>query len=148
MPIPPLNSQGLLPAGIHSCTIDEIEEIFGRFHLSDVRPRIFETFQSFVAELRASGLAIALIVDSSFVTSEPAPNDIDGFIIVRKNFSSADMLPPADYNTISSRNIRKRYRFDMLLARQDGIEEQAYIEFFQQVRRHPDLRKGILRIDL
>jgi len=42
MPIPALNEHGLLPAGIHDCTLDELKSRFGSFQISDRRNQLFE----------------------------------------------------------------------------------------------------------
>jgi len=42
MPIPELDARGLLPEGIHPCSMSEIAQRFGRFQRSDRRCRLFE----------------------------------------------------------------------------------------------------------
>jgi len=69
MPIPPFNPDGLLPVGIHECTIDELKVRFGGFQGSDQRPRLFARLEGFLAEVRAAGLVRSILVDGSFVTA-------------------------------------------------------------------------------
>ena len=87
MSIPELNFHGLLPPGIHDCTIEEVGQQFGRFQWSDCRPNLFKRLQEYVHELQQSQIAEALILDGSFVTGKPNPNDIDIILVLRDDFS-------------------------------------------------------------
>ena len=74
MPIPAFDEHGLLPVGVHDCTLDEIKASFGSFQGSqgsDRRPQLFAKLESFVAEARAARLVRSIIVDGSFVTTKP-----------------------------------------------------------------------------
>ena len=77
MPIPALDPDGFLPVGVHDGTLDELKARFGSFQGSDRRPQLWARFVEFVNETRAVGLVRALLVDGSFVTAKPDPNDID-----------------------------------------------------------------------
>jgi len=48
MPIPPLNTHGLLPVGIHVTTLDEIRLRFGLFQGSDRRPRLYDRLEQLI----------------------------------------------------------------------------------------------------
>ncbi len=92
--IPPFNEQGLLPDGIHDCTLEEAAEQFGAFQITDRRPELWARFAEFVREVKACGVVDAVLVDGSFVTAEPAPNDIDLVLVVSANYDfSADFQP-------------------------------------------------------
>lgn len=82
MPIPDLNRDSLLPAGIHDCTLEELKVKFGSFQGNDQRPRLLARLEAFIAEVRAAGFIHRIIVDGSFVTSNPEPNDIDVIVVV------------------------------------------------------------------
>ena len=84
MPIPLLNELGLLPPGVHECTMDEIEERFARFQKTDQRIRLFEKLVRYVKEARGTGLAVALLHDPDvLIMDEPTsgldPNQIRRF---------------------------------------------------------------------
>jgi hypothetical protein len=70
MPIPALNPDGLLPAGIFDCTLAELRERFGRFQGSDQRTRLFNRLEALAEAMRASDLFETLLVDGSFVTAK------------------------------------------------------------------------------
>jgi hypothetical protein len=146
MPIPVLNEDGLLPEGIHDCTPEEAQALFGSFQGSDHRLRLWAKLNEFLREVKACGLVETVLLNGSFVTSKPAPNDIDLILVVRENHDfSADLLP-AEYNVLSKRKVFRRHQFDLLVARAGSEEFHRYTAFFQQVRLEPGKRKGILRL--
>jgi hypothetical protein len=97
MSIPNLNEQGLLPPGIYDCSSEEIGERFGTFQSTDRRPRLYEKLQAFLRQVRSTNLALAVIVDGSFVTSKADPNDIDLILVLR---SSHDLRAEASSNGV------------------------------------------------
>ncbi len=84
MPIPELNQDGFLPEGIHAASLEEVRERFGRFQRTDRRPALFAKLSTYMAEVRASGLVVAVIVDGSFVTAKDEPSDIDLILVLRR----------------------------------------------------------------
>jgi hypothetical protein len=148
MPIPALDQDGLLPVGVHECTLSEIRSRFGSFQTSDQRPRQFARLETFVAEASATGLIRVLIVDGSFVTQKPSPNDIDLIVVVESKHDFSSDIGPRAYNILSKNSVRRRFGFDLLVARENSVEYNDWVEFFQQVRLEPGRRKGILRLRL
>ena len=148
MPIPALNEHGLLPAAIHDCTLDELKSRFGSFQISDRRNQLFRRFERFVADAQAAQFPRSLLIDDSFVTSEPAPNDIDLVLVLSRSHDVAADLPPGHYNLVSRRSVRRRYGFDIVVVRENTVEYEEAVAFFQQVRGQPALRKGILNLTL
>jgi hypothetical protein len=146
MPIPPLDAHGLLPVGVHDCTLEEVKARFGAFQHSDQRPQLFQKLQALVAEASAAGFARSLLIDGSFATTKPNPNDIDLALVLPRTHDVRVDLPPAQYNLVSRRRVQKRYGFDIVAVRENTSEFDEAVAFFQQVRHQPDLRKGILRL--
>jgi hypothetical protein len=77
MPIPDLDANGLLPPGVHDCTLEELEERFGRDQwvenrLRPCRSLLCARLEEYVAELQRARSA-TLIVDGSFVTGRAEP---------------------------------------------------------------------------
>ena len=148
MPIPAFDNHGFLPDGIHDCDLREIKARFGLFQFSDRRPILFSKLESFIAEAKRAQLGRWVLIDGSFATSQPQPNDID--IVLTVSFAhdfSAD-LSPAHYNLVSKRRVQRRHGFDIVVVREETSEYDEAIAFFAQVRRAPELRKGILRLTL
>ena len=148
MPIPALDQQGLLPAGIHDCTLDEIKKAFGSFQQSDRRPRLFARLEMFLSEAKGAQLVASVVVDGSFVTAKPEPNDIDLILELAAGHDFAADLSPAAYNVVSKQRVHRRFGFDLLVARENSVEYDRWTEFFQQVRLAPARRKGTVKVRL
>jgi predicted nucleotidyltransferase len=146
MAIPALNEDGLLPEGIHDCTPEEAKARFGNFQGSDRRPQLWVRLEEFLAEVMACGMVEAVVLNGSFVTGKPEPNDIDLILVVRADHDFSADLTPSEYNVLSKRRVFQRHRFDLLVARAGSEEFRRYALFFQQVRLEVGKRKGILRL--
>jgi hypothetical protein len=148
MPIPALNAESLLPAGIFDCTWPEVQARFGTFRGSDQRVRLFGRLQELAAAMSSSGLFESLVVDGSFVTAKPVPNDIDLVAVLRPGHSFERDLPMSEYALVSRALLRRRFGFDVIVAERDSGLYRTYVEFFSRVREAPELRKGLLRVRL
>lgn len=146
MAIPEFDEHGFLPPGIHDCTLAEIAARFGVFQGNEQRPKLMGKLAEFVAESAACGFVKWIIVDGSFATANRSPNDVDIIVVVAAEHDFQSDINPTAYNVLSKLSVRRRYGFDMLVAREGSIEAERWISFFQQVRLEPGLRKGILRI--
>ena len=144
--IPPFNQLGYLPEGIYDCTIEEVAERFATFQTSDRRPQLWAKLTEFVREVAIWDFMEAVLVDGSFVTAAPEPNDIDLVLVVSAKHDFVEDLQPGAYNVLSKRRVNRRFGFDLLVARAESEEYRRYVGFFQQVRLEPGRRKGILRI--
>jgi len=49
---------------------------------------------------------------------------------------------------VSKKRVQKRFGFDIVAVREGTSEFDEAIAFFQQVRREPTLRKGLLKVPL
>ncbi len=148
MPIPELNEHGLLPPGVHACTLDEIKIRFGSFVGSDRRVHIFAKLIELVSALKRSGLFEALLLDGSFVTAKTAPNDIDAIALLRKGHDFERDLPISEYGLVSRTLLYRRFGFDVMVAQSGSSVYAAYLEYFSRVREAPALRKGLLQVEI
>jgi len=146
--LPPLNEQGLLPPGIHEGSFEEIREKFGSFQSSDQRPQLWSRLAEFIRAAKASSLIKEIVLNGSFVTAKPDPNDIDMIAVVAADHDFDADLPPYQYNLLAARRVRSRFGFDIVVVRNGSEQFNQAIEFFVQVRQKPGLRKGLLRIKL
>ena len=148
MAIPALNSSGLLPSGIFDCLLEEIRARFGSFQRSEHRLRLFARLEELFLASQRSGLFESLLVDGSFVTGKPAPNDIDlvGVLLPGHNFERD--LPMSEYALVSRAMLRRRFGFDVVVAESGSHLYNTYVEFFSRVRDNPGMRKGMLRLSL
>lgn len=73
--IPEPDDRGLLPTGIHVCTMEQIKKSFGwnehRMMLLDGLVRFLD------AEWKPIGIECPVFIDGSFVRTKPTPSDID-----------------------------------------------------------------------
>lgn len=77
MPIPTLHIDGCPPPpGVFDCSLAEIKERFAKFLDGEQRRRLFIRLEELHGAMQRSGLFKAMLVDGSFVTDKPAPNDI------------------------------------------------------------------------
>ena len=148
MPIPELNSEGLLPSGLFDCEMPEVGLRFGVFSGSDRRPKLFARLDELVRAMRLSGLFEELIIDGSFVTSKDQPNDIDLIAILRAGHNFERDLPVSEYALASRALLRRRFGFDVIVVERDSALHRTYLEFFSRLREAPELRKGLLRVRL
>lgn len=148
MPIPAFTSHGLLPPGLHDCSLPELQARFGVFQVSDRRPRLFNRLAEFVSACRRSSLFEMLLIDGSFVTSKAAPNDVDLLAVLRPGHDFERDLPMSEYAMVSRALLRRRFGFDVVVAEPDSEQYQSYVDFFSQVRGAAELRKGLLRLRL
>ena len=148
MTIPELSADGILPAGIHDCTVEDIATTFGAFQESDQRPQLLKRLREFLESVKQSELASSVIVDGSFVTSKAKPSDVDMVLVLKEEHDFAADLRPFQYNVLSSRNVRKKYSFDLLVAGENSDTYTEYVKYFQQVKGQPEKTKGVLRVTL
>src|SRR5437879_13911998 len=130
MSIPAFDATGLLPAGIHACSVGKVRALFGRFQGSDRRPRLMQKLEAYLIELRASDIVRAVIVDGSFVTIEESPNDIDLLIVLSTGHDFRTELGPAQYKVLDRRRVRRTFGLDILVAEEGSEDYTAIVRFF------------------
>lgn len=148
MAIPDLTPDGILPTGIHDCTLEEVGERFGRFCSSDRRVRLFKSLCEYVGELQQTGLASTVLVDGSFVTAKEAPEDVDMVVVLREGHDFSQQLRPFEYNALSARMIRRTYGLDAFPVPHGSGAGAHLVDLFQQVRGCPGVTKGILKVEM
>ena len=146
--IPALDEGGLLPEGIHDGTLAEAEAHFGKFQGSDRRVQLWRGFVEFLREAKTSGLVEMVLLDGSFVTAKPTPNDIDLVVVVFTAHDFGADLPPHQYNVLAQQRVRRRFGCDIVVVRNGTDDLTQAVEFFTQVRQQPGRRKGLLRLKL
>lgn len=124
----------MLPEGVHSCTIEEVEQVFGRFIRSDCRQRLTQTLRRNIEDVRKAKLAAAVLVDGSYITAKSEPSDIDLVLALRPDLDLSGALLPIEYNVQSKRMVRRLYGFDVLTAIDGSDAYTKHIGFFSRVR--------------
>jgi hypothetical protein len=82
--LPELTETGDLPIGVHQASLDEIVQRFGTESVR--RETIAGRLRRIHALASGTGYLARCIVFGSFVTSEPAPNDVDVFLLMDDEF--------------------------------------------------------------
>ena len=88
MRLPPFNTQGDLPSGVHRATLAEILERFG--HGAPQRMIVTERLQRVIALAQGTGKLERVFLWGSYVTDKPEPGDIDLFLVMSPDFLSSD----------------------------------------------------------
>ena len=144
-----LNNAGLLPPGVHDMSLEEVGTLFGSFQQNDQRPRLFAKLEELVLEAKVVGFVRFLIIDGSFVTSKPAPGDIDLIIVVEPGILDQREWAPREYNLLSRNRLRRRYPFDFFVVPLVSTAYNHYLDFFSKVKNNPgEDRKGVVRVHL
>lgn len=145
MPIPALTN-GLLPSGVHVCTLDEIGGLFGKPSIQ--RATLFNDLRLYLDGLRKVKRVRALIIDGSFITDDPNPGDLDVLVVLDPE--ATERLQAFEYSHLSQRLVNKKYKgsVHIHLAREESSEYRQYVSFFQQVKLRPSEIKGVLRVNL
>jgi len=135
MPIPPFNSEGLLPGGIHQASLEEIIQRFGG--PSAVRHAIAESLKwAFEAAIKA-GIS-RFIVDGSFVDRKADPNDVDCIL-----------LSHADYprDSQAARELEEGIPYVQILVFEDSQDFEDFLRLQFMVDRRGRSR-GVVEIRL
>ncbi len=72
--IPPFTELGLLPAGIHICTMAQCRAVFAT---NVRREQLFESLSRCVLQMHSHDLQGTLLIDGSFVTDKANPGDME-----------------------------------------------------------------------
>lgn len=100
-------------------------------------------------DLATTEFAAFVIINGSFVTEEPRPSDIDLIVVLREGLElDANALRPFEENVLEYARVRRRYGFDLKLARWESGEYAKALTFFQRVKGDPSRTKGVLRVFL
>jgi len=81
--LPLFNDIGYLPPGVHRASLAEVIERFGR--PSPIRREQAQSIEWLLPVCRAAGIA-RLIINGSFVTSDPQPNDVDCVLLQGRGY--------------------------------------------------------------
>lgn len=85
--IPPLNHLGFLPPGVHPATLDELIERFGTGTLQ--RLAMADSLRWLLPLARRAQITKVLI-NGSFVTDRPEPNDVDCVLLIPAGYNEHD----------------------------------------------------------
>ena len=88
MAIPAFGNNGDLPIGVHPATLEAVVERFG--HGTPQREDVTSTLVRVYGIALRTGKLKRFVLFGSYVTTKPAPNDIDIILIMRDDFCEQD----------------------------------------------------------
>lgn len=141
--IPPFRADGYLPQGLYLCSEAELTFRFGA--ATRRRRRLILRVRRWIELSRRVG-ATRLLIDGSFVTAKPEPNDVDAVVLL-----------PVDFDTrIELGEIAALELEEMLLARspeeifaaEDDSDFSQWVEFFSRTRESDGRKKGLVEVGL
>ena len=84
--IPPFNDNGFLPPGIHPASLERIERRFGTS--TEIRQAQFQSVRWLLDVIQGQPGILRVILNGSFVTDIPEPNDVDCAILIDEQFDT------------------------------------------------------------
>ena len=134
--IPEFNDLRYLPVGIHTATIEEIEE---RYNYNKHRKLLMSGVKRLVKELKSAGCR-ALYLDGSFITSQELPVDYDA---VFDPEGVGNAIDPVLRDLTDE--VKPKYFGDVFILEPEYVGFN-HLEFFQSDRA--GVPKGILLIEI
>lgn len=132
----------VLPSGVHTATIAEVET---RFAVSEPRKHLFSGLKLGLAALRRAGCRV-IYLDGSFVTEKNIPNDYD--LCWETNGVIVDKLDPVFLDFSYKRQKQKeKYYGEYFPANFIADGTLSFYNFFQ-TDKYTGKPKGIIRICL
>ena len=114
MPLPPLDPRGLLPGGVHTGTLREIEN---RFLFNQHRHDLYTQVRIFVdSELRARASGLQLVLGGSFFSDKEHPADIEATIYLPSPMVIAYTPLMSLANQRENQRIKLSYRADFYVS--------------------------------
>lgn len=143
--LPELTAEGELPPGVH---IADWQEFHSRFcNSSRTRAWLSGRFRTLLELAATGGDLRRVFVWGSFVTSKPAPRDIDILLIMDEDFEVARMPAPAQA-VFDSVRARLLFESDVFWARVSIGDEMLslWLETYQVSRSFR--KRGIVEVKL
>ena len=155
MPMPAIIDGGVLPAGIHDCSLDEVRAMFAA---SGERARLLDRFNHFLQRLGEfiPDTRVTIYLDGSFITTWEGCADID-VIIEARDF---EREKSRYLRTLVSERVKREFAevYNVVLrVVVPGLRGRDYRQWFQNVKGEEAwrfgneieaLRKGIVRLTI
>jgi hypothetical protein len=159
VPIPQLE-HGMLPAGIHDCSLDELAMTFGQGRSSTRRAELWARFTNYCSWLASMSVFSTIYVDGSFTTAVEEPGDVDIVVATELDpvgLAAAFRDKPDAIKVIIAEYTKPTFGVHAFVAfGSPPIGSTNFVDFFQTVRPETaqkrglprDYRKGLLRVQL
>lgn len=137
MPIPDFTDYGLLPQGVHDCTVEEA----GQFLCSNERRKeIWAGLLDFFQWIMQFPRPDAIFVDGSYVTDKPLPGDVDVIVDVTTCAVADQQLW---MNAWAQNRDYAKAQFSVDFYPIVVGQDHDFSAFFQYIRVDEALRRGV-----
>lgn len=142
--LPPFNSAGDLPTGIHVADWNDIEQRFGKN--PEVRVRAYAKLRHLYELADRSGALVRFMVFGSFVSATMAPRDIDVVLVMAAGFRLED-APRESRTLFSHADAEARYGASVFWVREEMLPEEQMRDFLETWQTKRDgMKRGIVEI--
>ena len=142
-----------MPIGVFDSTLEEIKEHFGRFRsterrVTDRRVKLYAGLQTYLAELKAAGIAHVVYVDGSFISAKVDPSDIDVTFSTTDSFLlRLEEWTPSESNLVHAPFTRRAFGIDAWPEYSaEGLERR--VQSWLRMKPPGKGTKGLLRVTL
>ena len=150
MPVPDFTENGILPAGIHSCSLPEAAQFLC---VNDRRTEIWTGLTGFLNWSAHLPNPTAILIDGSYVTDKALPSDVDIVVDITtcQDQGQTTWLEAWDMHHVE---VKQNYMVDFYpFVVGEGNDFSAFFQYVrveEALRRGiaPTVRKGILRVEL
>lgn len=150
MMLPNFTEYGMLPKGLHDCTIQQAKE---RFCCNSHRSSLWAGLESALGLMKASGLpqSCPILLDGSFTTSKDIPSDIELAFDARSINDEAALFRICKFFHMNHHSMKKNFSVDAYPCLAGFSDFSAYFQYIKedvlQSQSIPaNTRKGILRV--
>ena len=141
--IPPFRNDGYLPEGLFLALEADVLFRFGA--CSRRRQRLVLRLRQWLELAQLTG-ARRFLVDGSFVTAKPEPDDIDAVVLLSPDFQGR--IDRGDEAAIVFEEMLVSRRPEEIFAAEDEQDWEMWVEFFGRTREADGRRKGLVEIQL
>ena len=148
MAIPELDSRGLLPPGVHCCTLQEAE---ARFAVGPYRESLWHSVMKWLKiEVQQQGVLLPLLIGGSFFSDKPNPGDIE--IAIDLDGATAAQTGAAIIMFTRREEWHRVYRVDYYPNMPGGNDFGSFFQYVgpktaQTKNLNPKDKRGILRVE-
>jgi hypothetical protein len=141
--IPAFRADGYLPEGLYLATEAEVTFRFGAS--TPRRKRLALRLRRWIELIRQVG-GKRLMVDGSFVTAKPDPNDIDAVVLLPPDFER--LIEQGREPALELERMLVSRHPEEIFAAEDESDWNDWVEFFGRTREADGRRKGLVEIEL
>lgn len=148
MPVPALDGRGLLPKGLHDCTLHEVR---AAFCWDAHRSALWGQLEDFLAFLAEEDMFYPICVDGSFTTDKAIPGDID-LVQDLRNAPENAQAKGVFWFAVKRDEFRKKYRVDYCPNLPNNNDFTAFFQYVgmktaREKRLNEKELRGLLRVN-